>query len=325
MPSFIRRYFKSKFFSWTIGVTAIAGVLLLGRIVPGGIGRGLGRLPDDGKLHVVFFDVGQGDAALIRTPSGDDILVDGGPDSGVVRKLGETLPVGDRDIELLILTHPHADHVTGLVDVFRRYEVHRVIFTGVVHTTDVYRAFLEAVRDEGVTAELPGGGGEVVQGDVRLEFLWPEEDYSGKSVSETGAGEAGGLNDTSIVFRLVYGDTEVLFTGDATLAVEKSLLASSSSSSSSSLRSDVLKVGHHGSNNSTGREFLAVVDPDVAVVSSGVGNIYGHPSYRIIKRLRDAGVRLFRTDQNGDILIESDGVVSTVRSERGELASEPSF
>lgn len=303
-------------FSVVFAGAVIAAVLAIGEWGSFGVpGRGVGRLPNDGKLHVVFFDVGQGDAALIRTPSGDDILVDGGPDSSIVQKLGTALPANDRDIELLILTHPHADHLVGLLEVLRRYQVRRILMTRVNHSTDVYDAFRAEMERQQSETDVPTTGRSIAFGETRLEFLWPREDWSGRAVSESGPGEGGGLNDTSIVFRLVYGETELLFMGDATSAVEDELLASASTT----LDADVLKVGHHGSKYSTSRAFLDSVDPDIAAISVGKENTYGHPAYRVIKRLKDEGIQFFRTDENGDISIVSDGI--TLRT---LLAGDPS-
>ena len=317
--STIRSFLRSRWFSRILAGAVIAGVLSLGSVLePWGTATGPGRLADDGKLHVIFFDVGQGDAALIRTPTGEDILVDGGPDTSVIQKLGAALPKDDRDIELLILTHPHADHLTGLLEILRRYQVRRLMMTGVVHTTDVYESFLKEVRNRDIDTETPRTGEVVSFGETRLEFFWPLEEWSGRRVSETGPGEGGGLNDTSIVFRLVYGQTEVLFMGDATSEVEEELVVSASST----LVSDLLKVGHHGSKYSTSRVFLAAVDPENALISSGKGNSYGHPAYRVIKLLRDAGVRILRTDTHGDILATSDGGKIDIQTENEVLASE---
>lgn len=286
------------------------------------------------NLRVYFYDVGQGDAIHVRTPEGFDVLIDGGPTSRILEKLGGTMPFWDKDIELMILTHPHADHVTGLIEVLRRFKVHKVIATGVLHTTDEYLAFLKEVKEQEIPMDLAVAPQEIqiyktqntnnpqVQ-SPKLEIIYPVEDHSGKRVTGEKIGEGGGLNDTSIVARLTYGSTSFLFTGDATSAVEEQLLSSQSSVLSSQcedntencslrtdklrLRADVLKVGHHGSKYSTTREFLNAVKPTYAVIQVGKNN-YGHPTYSTLYRLKQAGVEVFRNDQDGDVVFESDGL-----------------
>lgn len=246
------------------------------------------------SLVVTVFDVGQGDAILIRTPSGDTILVDGGPDRRILEKLGSALPFWDRTIDLVVLTHPHADHVTGLIDVLARYPVARILGTGVVHTTPEYLEFLQTIKDRGKILEEARRGDRFEFGDVAMEVLAPIESLAGKRVEE--------LNNTSIVLRATYGETHFLLTGDAQGEVEEELLSSGSVSSA-----DVLKVGHHGSKDASSERFLAAVHPTYAVISVGKDNSYGHPSPRTLARLERAGSWVLRTDEHGDIRFTSDG------------------
>jgi competence protein ComEC len=248
-----------------------------------------------GDLAVSFFDVGQGDAALVRSPYGQNILIDGGPDRTVLARLAEALPWWDRTIDLMVLTHPHDDHVSGLVGVLERYDVKKAAYTGVVHSAPEYLAWLEALKAGGVplvlidrpqTLELGAG--------LVLEFLWPERSLAGT--------ETESLNDSSIAARLAYGRTAFLFTGDIEQPVEERLL-----SRGADLSALVLKVPHHGSDTSLSPAFLAAVNPEAAVIPVGADNRYGHPDPGALKRLAAAGARVYRTDRDGTVTFVSDG------------------
>lgn len=262
----------------------------------------------DGKLRVFFFDVGQGNSVLVQR--GDfQMLVDGGPTGAVVQKLGAAMPFYDHTIEVMVLTHPHADHVTGLVEVLKRYQVKRVLSTGVLHTTDEYLAWLEAIKNQGLMLETPVQGeaidlwkGESGMPDGKFEILWPKEKLSGERIKDVAESGKGGLNDTSLVGRLVYGDTRFMLTGDISEDIEKQLIASGQP-----LASDVLQVGHHGSKNSTSEAWLTAVHPQYAAIQVGKKNHYGHPAFKALWRLKQSGVTVFRNDEDGDVVFESDG------------------
>ncbi len=266
-------------------------------------------------LQVYFFDIGQGDGFLIHTADGFDVLVDGGPTDTIVEKLGRTLPFWDQEIELVILTHPHADHVAGLISVLRRFKVDRVLTTGVLHTTNEYIEWLKEIKKQGIPMDIAKAGqvwtlGRDGQADLamgRLEILYPLENFEGKRVKEGKIGEGGGLNDSSIVAKLIYGTTSFLLTGDATKQTEDELI----NIYGPTLKSDVLKVGHHGSKYSTTSEFLNAVQPKYAVIQVGAKNRYGHPTFSTLWRLTQQGVNVFRNDKDGDVVFESDG--ATVR------------
>lgn len=248
------------------------------------------------NLKVHFFDVGQGDSILIRTPYEQNIIIDGGPDDTVLEKLGTSLPFYDNKIDLMILTHPHSDHVVGLVGILKRYEVEKILYTGVLHTTDDYLEFLKIIKEKSVSLEIVNNRQDINLGkDLILEILTPSEDYTNKKVEN--------LNNTSIIARLVYKNKSFLFTGDAEAEQEEKILVQGYD-----LRSDVLKVCHHGSSTSSIKEFLKAVSPEIAVIMCGEDNRFGHPSGRVIKRLERAGVEnIFRTDMDGDVVVESDG------------------
>ena len=256
----------------------------------------LQSLEERGKLVVNFFDVGQGDAVFIKTPSNQKILIDGGPDNTILEKLGKNLPFYDKQIDLIILTHPHSDHLVGLIEVLRRYEVKKIVSTGVLHTTPDFLVWQEEIRDQGIAFKVAIAGQVLdFEDGVRIEILHPIEDLRGQSVED--------LNDTSIVCKLIYGNTSFLFMGDAEASAEERLITSEID-----LKSDVLKIGHHGSKYATSEEFLDKVSPQSAVILVGGENRFGHPSLRVTRRLERKEIEILRTDRGGDIKFLSDGV-----------------
>lgn len=247
------------------------------------------------SLTVNFLDVGQGDAIYIETPEHFQILIDGGPDKSILRELGEVMPFSDRSIDMIVLTHPHSDHVAGLVEVLRRYRIGEVYLTGVVHTSADYLTFLQLIEQENISAKEVGGPIDLVlDHGIIFQFLYPLESISGKG-SEN-------LNNTSIINRLVYGDDELLLTGDLEAEGEDLLLASGQD-----IRSNILKVGHHGSQSSSQEKFLKTVNPDMAIISVGSDNDFGHPSPRTISRLERLDIGVLRTDLESRIEIKSSG------------------
>ncbi len=254
------------------------------------------RLPDD-TLRVWFFDIGQGDAIFIETPTGEQILIDSGRDRRVLAKLGSVMPPWDRTLDAVVLTHPDADHVGGFPDVLARYDVAAIYETGITSRTDAAEAWVAAVRDEAADRRLIKAGSRLVYGDVSLETVWPLSALPGSVPKEP--------NRFSLVFLLHYGGTTVALTADATSDEERRFASALGDV-------DVLKVGHHGSRTSSDAEFLSRIRPEVAVVSVGERNPYGHPAPEALSRLEKAGARIFRTDFDGDILLTSFGGESTV-------------
>ena len=253
------------------------------------------------QLEIDFLDVGQGDAILIKTPAGQNILVDGGPDKTVIKRLSQNLPWWDKRIDLMVLTHPHDDHVTGLNDVLKRYQVKKVLYTGATHNAPNYLVWLRLVRDKKVPLTIIDKEQTIDLGQgVRLEILYPNQSLAGQTLAD--------LNQSSIVARLAYGRNKFLLTGDAGEEAEKKLI-----DSGADLKADVLKVGHHGSEYSTTLGFLEKIKPALAVIEVGRDNQFGHPNLRIIKRLERGGARIYRTDENGTIHLISDGKKITLR------------
>lgn len=251
---------------------------------------------ESGIVTVTYFDIGQGDSILIQTPSDHTILIDGGPDSSVLSTIGRQLPFYDHTIDLVVLTHAHSDHVAGLVDVLKRYEVRSVLFSNVEHSSPDYLEWKELLSEKGIQSLFPIAGQVFEFGGVRLEVLYPFGDFGGEPPKD--------LNATSIVTKLEYQDTSFLFTGDATTEVEEQLLYAYPDST---LDSDVLKVGHHGSKYSSSIEFLRAVNPDAAIIQVGEGNSFDHPHRLILQRLKGLGIPALRNDLLGTIEVKTDG------------------
>lgn len=245
----------------------------------------------DPRLAVSVFDVGQGDAILVQCGR-RQVLVDGGPDASVLAGLGRAMPLFDRDIDAVVLTHPHADHFIGLIAVLSRYRVRRLLVSRMEGEAPEFAAFVRAASRAGLAPVRLRAGDALAVGDCgAADILWPEDDRAAATKDP---------NAASVVLRLHPaspagpGDA-VLLMGDATADVERRLLARGAD-----VRADVLKVGHHGSRFSTTPEFLSAVRPRYAAVSVGK-NSYGHPAWTTLRRLESAGVAVFRTDRDGGV------------------------
>ena len=262
-------------------------------------------------LEVIFFDIGQGDAIFIVTPQKHQILIDGGPDSTILEKLAKEMPFWARSIDLLILTHPEKDHLFGLIEVLKRYRVENILWTGVLRDTSGYKEWTNLLEKEEAKIFIARAGQKIKWSRTildHLEILYPFEILEGKEFKNT--------NDTSIVAKLVFGEISFLFTGDAGKSVENELIGEYSLSNwpeFAILDSDVLKVGHHGSKTSTGDEFVQQVSPKIAVISAGKGNPYGHPHQEVLEVLEKYGIKILRTDLDGDIKIFFDGISLQVK------------
>jgi len=245
----------------------------------------------DGKLHVTFLDVGQGDAIFIQTPSGKQILVDGGPsETALLSQMGRQMPFWDRTLDVILLTHPDSGHVNGLVGVLERYRVDMVIHRQIEMDSETYAYWLALVADEGATV-YQGEAGLQMTLDTGLEMI----------VLHPGVGLWEDANNNSVVTRLTYGQVSLLLTGDIKAEVEQTLVGARRDTS---LRSTVLKVPHHGSCSSTTQRFLDTVDPEVVVISVGADNSFGHPCDEVLERLD--GLPVYRTDEHGAVEVISD-------------------
>jgi beta-lactamase superfamily II metal-dependent hydrolase len=277
--------------------------------------------PAPGRLTVYFLDVGQGDAALIVSPTGKTVLIDGGPPEAGTRLAARLRELVKGPLDLVILTHPHLDHLGGLRAAVKAVGAKRFMDPGFDHPSEAYRDLLDFVgREVGQVMSpepnpnspqtlLSVGLGE----GVALTVLWPrvpQETFLANTRSDA--------NANSIVTKLTYGKTAFLFTGDSEPPTEEVLLRKPVD-----LTATVLKVAHHGGKHSSTAGFLERVKPQAAVISCGVGNDYGHPTSEALERLDAAGARVFRTDQAGEVVATSDGNTVTLKAAKGGSVTVP--
>ncbi|MCX7669112.1 MAG: MBL fold metallo-hydrolase [Anaerolineae bacterium] len=255
----------------------------------------------DGKLHVYFLDVGQGDAILIVAPDGRQILVDGGPSpTALFNELGAVLPFWDRDLDLVVLTHPDGDHITGLLPLFDRYRVAQVLDTSLSDVTPVAAAWRAGLAQHRIGRTLAVRGMRIPVGQMQLTVLHP--------APQALQGTASDDNNNAIALRLDSARTSLLLTGDAESEAEADMLRAGLP-----LKADLIKIGHHGSRGSTSAPFLAAVAPRWAVIQVGADNAFGHPHPEVAQRLQAAGAEVLRTDRQGRIAAISDGRTWQIR------------
>jgi len=286
-------------------------LLLLASIA--GAGLWILPAPSDatGLLRVTFIDVGQGDSAWLNTPEGWDILIDGGTQShgpGLVTYLQDQ---GVTDIEVLILSHPHADHVGGLVTVLENMEVDQALTNCQLYFGSTYQTFLSILTSKGISTDCVRDGDTLSWGTVVSATVANPPD---PLMSGTGSD----VNNNSVVLRVTYGSIDFLFTGDVESEAEEATLGRGPT-----LEAEVLKVAHHGSNYSSTEAFLSEVAPEQAVISVGASNPYGHPAAQTLGRLANVGATIYRTDTQGTIVIETDGSTYWIEPERDILIYFP--
>lgn len=243
------------------------------------------------QLEVIFFDVGQGDSIYIETVKDFQVLIDGGPSSAVLEKLGREMPLHDKIIELVILTHPDSDHLAGLLDVLEKYEIKNILWSGAVKDTAEFKEWERVIKEEEADIIIARAGQKIIlrkNPEISLSVIYPFKSLEGQSLKD--------LNESSVVVRLAFKDKSFLFTGDISFDAETKLIESYGED----LSADILKVAHHGSKYSTGSNFLFAVSPKTAVISAGENN-WGHPSEETLQRLKDSGINILITKEKGDI------------------------
>jgi len=259
---------------WALSHLILFGVLVL-------VALQFAKMTDT-RLKLSFLDIGQGDAILIQTPNHHNILVDAGPDSTVVDRLGETLGFFDKTIDLFVTTHPDKDHYAGILDVLGPYHVRQVMMTGLLSEGALYRSFVDALKAHAVPVVFANNHQDIQLGpNLYLDVLFPlaEENWVGKTVQNK--------NNTSIVARLVRGGKSLaMLTGDAESPEEREIMLAGQE-----VASTILKLGHHGSRSSTSPEWLKAVHSTTVVVSAGRNNQYGHPHPETMERVKDLEVR----------------------------------
>ncbi|PIR53306.1 hypothetical protein COU76_01920 [Candidatus Peregrinibacteria bacterium CG10_big_fil_rev_8_21_14_0_10_49_10] len=245
------------------------------------------QLQPDGGLHAYFLDIGQGDATLLVTPSGKQILVDGGPDMKTLEHLGKFMPFFDRTIELMVLTHPNVDHFQSFAEVLRRYNVERFLLAGSDYSSSAYEELLQEIEKEGAGVILSNPEEDIVMGDgVVLDVIWPGVEDLGEPDS----------NDESVTVRVLYGAHSILLPGDIEEPAETAILHSTEN-----LKSAVLKIPHHGSRSSSSTGFILAIQPSLGIISAGKNNNFGHPHAEIVERYEKMGIPLRSTVKEGTI------------------------
>lgn len=251
-------------------------------------------------LQASFLDVGQGDCTLLRTSDGD-ILIDCGPEAAQESLCRKLKTLGVKRIALLILTHPDEDHIGGADAILDAFPTDLAYLNGSEPDNESAVRLRDSLREHNVKTEVVRAGNSISIGDALLTFLYPFAD------SEIKDG-----NESSLVFRVQFGETAILMMGDAEQETETALL---DRYGSAHLAADVLHVGHHGANTSSSKDFLRAVSPSIAVISCGSGNRYGHPDGRTLERLSEAGAEVVRTDLSGSITLISDGKTVQTQSQ----------
>ncbi len=248
------------------------------------------NLTTSNLLEVNFLDIGQGDSIFIQTPHRYKILIDGGPTGLVLEKLGGLMNFWDKKIDLVILTHPDHDHIGGLIEVLKKYNVDLVLWNGLLKDNGECQEWVGLLSEE-ADNQLVLAGNKIILSDSYFNVLYPFDLENIKN-----------FNESSITLRFIFEDNSFLFTGDIYSANEKEIIEKGFE-----LQSDVLKVGHHGSKTSSSELFILEVNPNIAIISAGRDNSYGHPHSQVLEILNKYDIKILRTDLSGDIQLISNG------------------
>lgn len=248
-------------------------------------------------LRVIFIDVGQGDSALIISPNGKTMLIDAGTRDEGYKVTNMIKKYDIKKLDIVVATHPHADHIGGLRYLIEKYDIGDIYMPKASANNDTFKNLLKSIKDRGLKIKTAYAGVSFeIDTDVKADIISPAE---GKKYDD--------LNNMSAVIRLSYKDTSFLFMGDAEKKAEKDMLPFI-------INTDVIKIGHHGSASSSSKKFIEKVNPYAAVISCGKGNDYGHPHKETIELLKDKNIKLYRTDLDGNIKMNSDGNKITIES-----------
>lgn len=248
-------------------------------------------------LKVVFLDVGQGDSIYIETPSGKQVLIDGGPDARILSSLSKVMPFADRSIDMVVETHPDLDHIGGLPLVLSNYKISTIVENGAGGDSKTYIGLESLIQKKKINKLIARRGMRFILDEKRniyFDIIYPDRDPSKLD-----------SNEGSIVGRLVYGSESFMLTGDADLYVENIIKWNEGRNN---IKSNVLKLGHHGSHTSNGELWLEEVDPDIAIISVDKNNKYGHPHKDVLDRLSNLKIPYLSTADKGNIVFKTDGV-----------------
>ncbi len=261
------------------------------------------QLKDLGKFRMIACDIGQGDGLLLISPGGSEIVVDGGPGKKILDCLSAHMPFWDRKVEMIVSTHPHAEHLEGLLAVLENYKVDTVVTTNVPNNDKLYAAWQDEIKKSGAKVYVPGVGDKFAVDNLTFDVLWPTRD----KIREWMAVPPADLNDTSIVMRAAYGNFCAYLTGDLPKEILQRIIEG---------QCQVLKVVHHGSRTGTNQEVVDAIRPQLAIIQVGAKNQYGHPHKEVLDVLEANGVKILRNDLNGEIEVESDGRGFSYRSDK---------
>src|SRR5690554_2656060 len=258
----------------------------------------LSTLSSAENLQIHYIDVGQGDSILIQIPGPHSMLIDAGEQTSGSDVVSYIQNQNIDKLDIVIGTHPHADHIGGLISVLEEIKVEKVIDSGRVHTSKTYENYLTLIDQKNIQFELGRAGQTFKLGDAQFQILHPDHvNYD--------------LNNCSVVILMQYEDVKFLFTGDAEEAAETSIL-----SSFDNINAQILKVGHHGSRTSTTSSFLSAITPKIAIIMCGENNRYGHPHNETISKIKQENIKIYRTDIHGNIIIDTNGKNYEIKTEK---------
>lgn len=238
-----------------------------------------------------FIDVGQGDSTLIQTDNNHQIIIDGGPDNSIINQIRHIIPINDKNIELIILTHPHDDHLDGIMELMNYYHIHHIIYTDIDNNEDKYQYFKNQMKEKKISTTIANS--QLIKIDnIEIKLLYPFQSISKQSFEDE--------NESSIALKITSPRTSILITGDLSSKIEQKIMEKYYHD----LNVDILKIGHHGSKTSTSNDFLIVTSPKSAIISCGQDNSFGHPAPETLDKLTQQDIEIHRTDLEGNISLE---------------------
>jgi len=258
------------------------------------------------EMRVHFIDVGQGDSIFIESPNGKTMLVDGGVKGAGQKVVSYLKELGVNKLDIVVATHPDADHIGGLIPVLNSIDIGQFYDSGKVHTSQTFEEMLTLIDTKNIPYNIPKTGNPIAfDDDINVKVLNANENATDN-------------NDASVVLKLAYGNVSFLLTADAGIALEKEMMQDD-------VKATILKAGHHGSNTSSSAEFIQAVHPEVTILSYGEGNKYGHPHAEVVERLQANGSKIYATAEAGTVIVSTDGVNYDVNSKEwsGTITSEP--
>lgn len=271
---------KREAFSKFIGLIAFLGIIVFS--------ANSFRADGSNNLRLYFLDVGQGDAIFMETPVGEQILVDGGPNTKVLNELSKIMPLGDTSIDLVVLSHNHSDHLRGLEEVLKHYEIGEIWISGAIHTTKTFERFLEQIKQAGINTKMVMAGETVEFSGLEGLVIYPLQNMTGVMPDNQ--------HDANVVTYWQYGENSWLLMGDAEIEHEQELLSRGLIKPIT-----ILKAGHHGSRTSSGESFLKTTLPQFVVISVGANNRYDHPHLETLEKLLKLEIPVLRTDTSGTV------------------------